>query len=192
MPPKAKFSRKEIIDNALQIVRESGLKGITARSLGNKLGSSARPIFTIFQSMEEVIDATIDEMYNIFDSYIKEGLEEDISFKGSGKSYIRFAKEEPAFFQIIFMHSNDGLPKKIHLKNTTELLFSEITESIQKDYGLEKEDAFNLYLNMWIFCHGIATLMVTKMIEFTDDDISNRLTEVFQGQLSRIKQKYRK
>ena len=70
--------------------------------------------------------------------------------------------------------------------------FSEITESIQKDYGLEKEDAFNLYLNMWIFCHGIATLMVTKMIEFTDDDISNRLTEVFQGQLSRIKQKYRK
>ncbi|MGM9899516.1 MAG: TetR/AcrR family transcriptional regulator [Bacilli bacterium] len=192
MPPKAKFSRKEIIDNALQIVRESGLKGITARSLGNKLGSSARPIFTIFQSMEEVIDATIDEMYNIFDAYIKEGLEEDISFKGSGKSYIRFAKEEPAFFQIIFMHSNDGLPKKIHLKNTTELLFSEITESIQKDYGLEKEDAFNLYLNMWIFCHGIATLMVTKMIEFTDDDISNRLTEVFQGQLSRIKQKYRK
>lgn len=192
MPPKAKFSRKEIIDNALQIVRESGLKGITARSLGNKLGSSARPIFTIFQSMEEVIDATIDEMYNIFDAYIREGLEEDISFKGSGKSYIRFAKEEPAFFQIIFMHSNDGLPKKIHLKNTTELLFSEITESIQKDYGLEKEDAFNLYLNMWIFCHGIATLMVTKMIEFTDDDISNRLTEVFQGQLSRIKQKYRK
>ena len=192
MPPKAKFSRKEIIDNALQIVRESGLKGITARSLGNKLGSSARPIFTIFQSMEEVIDATIDEMYNIFDAYIKEGLEEDISFKGSGKSYIRFAKEEQAFFQIIFMHSNDGLPKKIHLKNTTELLFSEITESIQKDYGLEKEDAFNLYLNMWIFCHGIATLMVTKMIEFTDDDISNRLTEVFQGQLSRIKQKYRK
>lgn len=192
MPPKAKFSRKEIIDNALQIVRESGLKGITARSLGNKLGSSARPIFTIFQSMEEVIDATIDEMYNIFDAYIKEGLEEDISFKGSGKSYIRFAKEEPAFFQIIFMSSYEGLPKEIHLKNTTELLFTEITESIQKDYGLEKEDALNLYLNMWIFCHGIATLMVNKMIEFTDDDISNRLTEVFQGQLSRIKQKYRK
>ena len=54
MPPKAKFTREEIVQAALGIVREDGIQALTARALGAKLGSSARPIFTIFQSMEEV------------------------------------------------------------------------------------------------------------------------------------------
>ena len=54
MPPKAKFSREEIIDAAINIVREDGFDALTSRALGKKLGSSARPIFTVFQNMEEV------------------------------------------------------------------------------------------------------------------------------------------
>ena len=44
MPPKAKFTRTEIVDTALQIVRE----------LGRRLKSSACPVFTVFANMEEV------------------------------------------------------------------------------------------------------------------------------------------
>ena len=51
MPPKAKFTREEIITSALQIVRENGIADVTARELGERLGSSARPIFTVFENM---------------------------------------------------------------------------------------------------------------------------------------------
>lgn len=54
MPPKAKFTRSQIIQAALAIIRENGMAALSARTLGAKLGSSARPIFTVFQSMEEV------------------------------------------------------------------------------------------------------------------------------------------
>ncbi len=71
MPPKAKFKKEEIIAAALSIVREQGFDALTARALGTKLDSSARPIFTVFQSMEEVqteVIATAREQYN---SHIK-------------------------------------------------------------------------------------------------------------------------
>ena len=41
----------------LAIVREEGLSGLTARALGARLGSSARPVFTVFAGMEEVESA---------------------------------------------------------------------------------------------------------------------------------------
>ena len=39
MPPKPKFTREEIVAAALDIVRERGLKGLTARDLGARLGA---------------------------------------------------------------------------------------------------------------------------------------------------------
>ena len=54
MPPKCKFTRSEIIQAALDIARTQGISYITARALGTKLGSSSKPIFSIFDNMEEV------------------------------------------------------------------------------------------------------------------------------------------
>lgn len=54
MPPKAKFSKEQITEAGLQIVREKGTDSLTARALGEKLGSSSCPVFTVFKNMEEV------------------------------------------------------------------------------------------------------------------------------------------
>ena len=51
MPPKCKFTRSEIIQAALDIARTQGVSYITARALGTKLGSSSKPIFSIFDNM---------------------------------------------------------------------------------------------------------------------------------------------
>ena len=54
MPPKPKFTREQIIAVGLDLVRERGLEGLTAREVGARLGASARPIFTVFENMEEL------------------------------------------------------------------------------------------------------------------------------------------
>ena len=51
MPPKPKFARDEIVQAALTIVSEKGVESLTAKELGDALGASARPIFTVFASM---------------------------------------------------------------------------------------------------------------------------------------------
>lgn len=54
MPPKNKFTRDEIIRSALNVTRERGIAGLTARALAAKLGCSVKPVFGLFQNMEEV------------------------------------------------------------------------------------------------------------------------------------------
>ena len=53
MPPKAKFTKEEVIRAGLEIVRRDGFEALTARALGSKLNSSPRPIFSLFDSTEE-------------------------------------------------------------------------------------------------------------------------------------------
>ena len=55
MPRNAKFNKEEIILKAIDIVESQGIEFLTARSLGEWLGSSSRPIFTTFDSMDDVI-----------------------------------------------------------------------------------------------------------------------------------------
>ena len=95
MPPKAKFTPEEILCAALDITREHGIGAVTARELGNRLGSSARPIFTVFKSMEEVRELIILKSKELYGQYVEEGLKSKPPFRGVGIAYIRFAMEEP-------------------------------------------------------------------------------------------------
>ena len=54
MPPSPKFTRDEIVAAALQVVSERGKEALSAREVAAVLGSSARPIFTVFSNMEEL------------------------------------------------------------------------------------------------------------------------------------------
>ena len=73
MPPKAKFTREEIIDSAIKLIESHGIQALTARSLGESLKSSSRPIFTVFRNMEEVQSYTIRAVKKIYTQYIDEG-----------------------------------------------------------------------------------------------------------------------
>ena len=66
MPPKPKFTREEIVEAALDIVSGSGIEALTARELGVKLVSSARPLFTVFKRLGPTAQSCID---TICDTY---------------------------------------------------------------------------------------------------------------------------
>lgn len=51
MPPKAKYTREEIVQIALDLVSEKGIGALNARNLGAAMGTSTRPVFTAFKNM---------------------------------------------------------------------------------------------------------------------------------------------
>ena len=53
MPPKAKYTKQEIIEAAVGITREKGINAVTAREVGAALGVSSRPLFTLCKSRIE-------------------------------------------------------------------------------------------------------------------------------------------
>lgn len=106
MPPKPKFSKEEIIDAALDIVSRDGVAALTARELGEKLGCSSSPIFTVFKSMDEVMQAIRDEAKRRYDKYVSRARDYYPSFKAIGILMLRYAKEQPKLFQLLFMTEN--------------------------------------------------------------------------------------
>lgn len=190
MPPNAKFKKEEIIAAALSIVRKQGFDALTARVLAAKLGSSARPIFTVFQSMEEVqteVIATAREQYN---NYVKEALSQskDVHrFKCVGEQYIKFAISEPKLFQILFMKEQEDMPNFTNILPVIESNYEEILSSIEEEYGLNRSTSQRIYQHLWVYTHGIATLCATKMCCFTKEEISSMMTEIFKSILKEMK-----
>lgn len=178
MPPKAKFSKSEIIKTAFNIVREDGFPALTARALATRLGSSARPIFTVFESMEDVQQAVLEAAKKLYSEYVEQGLSMEQAFKGVGIQYIRFAVEEPKLFQLLFMSEQETIPNLSGVLPVIEQNYENILLSVQNDYGIDETAAQNLYRHLWIYSHGIATLCAMKVCHFTDTQIEEMLKEV--------------
>ena len=65
--------------------------------------------------------------------------------------------------------------------------YEKILNSIQNSYGLDEATAEKLYLHIWIYSHGVAVLLATKVCAFTEREISEMLTTVFSSLLVRAK-----
>ena len=184
MPPKAKFTKKQITDVALQIVRDEGVEKLTSRNLGKKLGSSACPIFTVFSSMEEVEKAMEEAAKAIYKGYVEEGLKQDIPFRGVGEQYIRFAENEPRLFQMLFMSETaTSLDQIIPILDEN---YAKVLNSVMLPYGLDQTTAEQLYRHLWIYTHGIACLCATKTCRFSEKEIRDMMSEVFLSLLKNV------
>lgn len=183
MPPKAKFTQKEIVDMAFCITKECGIDAVTARELGNRLGSSARPIFTVFKNMDEIKELVILKAKELYRQYVEEGLENTLAFKGVGIAYIRFAIEQPALFRLLFMQATQN-PKDISaILPVIDNNYDKILSSVQEPYGLDKDVANRIYQHLWTYTHGISTMLVTGLCSYTMEQLEESLTDIFKGLL---------
>lgn len=188
MPPKAKFTRDEIVQAGLNIIRKNGMEALSARTLGAQLGSSARPIFTVFQSMEEVQAEIKKSARSLYDEYVRKGLEQELAFKGVGMQYIRFAIQEPKLFQLLFMSEQKQNPAVVNVMPMIDDNYSDILLSVQNGYQLPEHKAEQLYRHLWIYTHGIAVLCATNMCIFTAEEINRLIAQAFKGILKEIMQ----
>lgn len=187
MPPKTKFTKKQIAEAALDMIREEGIENLTARALGKKLGCSTCPIFTVFENMEEVQSEVQKAAKVLYAEYIQDGLNQELAFKGVGTQYIRFAIKEPKLFQLLFMSEQKQKPAVANVLPIIDENYRQILLSVQNGYDMNENEAEKLYRHLWIYTHGIAVLCATNMCLFTAEEISKMITEVFKSLLSEIK-----
>ena len=178
MPPKCKFTKQEVVQAALNMTRESGINSITARALGERLGSSSRPIFSLFQSMQEVQQEVICAADALYQDYLQRDMAagEYPPYKASGVAYIRFAKDEKELFKLLFMRDRSAEQIDDNPKELKPLI-----EAITKSTGLSEQDAYMFHLEMWMYVHGGAAMIATSYLEFNWDTISQMLSDGFTG-----------
>lgn len=187
MPPQPKFTRAEVIKEALDIVSQGGLEALTARNLGQKLGSSARPIFTLFENMEEVICEVRKAAMNYFENFESDDWHDIPIFKQVGMRMVMFGKKEPELYKLLFMQRNRNAETFddiwVILGDSAKLC----VDSVCKEYELNEKQAKTLFENVWIYTFGVGTLCATGMCDFSGNEISEMLTLSFNAIINLLK-----
>ena len=153
MPPKFKFTKEEIINSGFKIVRRSGWRGLSTRSLAEELGSSARPIYSFFKSMQELEEEIVKRAVDLLHRYMTRKRTGD-PWQDHGIGYVMFAQEEKHLFR--------GCNDEAHIeyyKKYGDVIWATLTASLS-DYplfeGLSQELIYRLQVTRWLFAHGLA------------------------------------
>lgn len=180
MSTTIKISKQLILNSALRIVREHGLEGLNARTLSKQMKCSIRPIYYQFQNMEELKKELLKEITKNFYDFITKNINDSMpAYKQVGIKYIQYAKKEPKFFQILFMSKNNINQNRLSLDNKEA--FKIIEKFIGDSTKLENEEIEKFHFKMWIFTHGIATLIASDTCKITYKQIEDLLSYEFQA-----------
>ncbi len=165
MPPKPKFTKEEIVHTALEIVSQKGAEALTAKELGDALGTSARPIFTVFCSMKEVQEEVRAAAMRRFEGFVKQKLPDMPLFKQVGMLMVLFGVRE--------------------LGPTAEACIT----LIRDEYGLHEDEAKLLFENVRIYTFGGGALCATRVCRFSEEKLGQMLSSEFQAMMGFVKSK---
>ena len=176
MPPRVKFTKEEIVEAALRVTREGGIDSLTARSLAAELGASTRPMFTYFETVDELKHEVHEAAKGIYKTYIERGLAEPVPFLGVGQNTIRFALEEPELFRLLFLQKPDGADGGA----AEALAFSQdlVRDSIMGIYKMDAYEADCYYRNLWLIAFSFCAMIAAGECPYTDEQMSAMFTEV--------------
>lgn len=185
MPPRIKTTEEDIINAAYQIVREEGMKKLTARNVAQRLGTSVQPIFRAFVNMEELEEVVMEKIKNTYREYIMNSVSAEDALMGTVMAYIRFAREENHLFQILHMSDRYDFAKTQEISSVD--INVEIVKVMAEMEKITVEEAALLYQATFFTAHGIASMVATNHCQFTEAEIGNLLENVFNGLSMKIK-----
>ena len=172
MAPKNKFTKEEMTAAALRIVQTRGPGGLTAKAVAEELGTSTQPIFTAFGSMDGIRSAVYAAAADVYDRYTDAGLKEDIPFLGVGKQYVRFAREEPELYRLLFLTRTKEYSAVKSMRHLQEL----VRPTLMSTYRITAGEADVYFRDLWFVVHSLSTLIVTGDCPYSDAEIGGILT----------------
>lgn len=186
MPPKMMFQKEDVLKIAMKIVEKEGFEGMNARRIAKELNSSVHPIFRHFNDMEELKKEVYTKIYERYQEYMLSGANKEKAYKNMGISYIKFAKDYPEFFKIIFMQRTNLNAENFVM---ADKVGDDVIKAGQILTGLSFEEQKKFHVKVWIFTHGIACLVATKTVEFSDEEIGELLENTVREMLKGYKMK---
>ena len=65
-------------------------------------------------------------------------------------------------------------------------LINEVLNKAMSSTGFSSDDSEKIYFYLWIFVHGVATMIATNTVKFTDEQIDDILTTSYLAMKDRI------
>ena len=182
MPAAKKVSKDEIVDAAVEVLRDGGFSSINARSVAKKLGCSTQPIYFSFKNMDELKSALTKRAIEMHTQRVRNSLHvhegNDSRYSSYGMGFIKFAAEEKQLFRWLYLDGKQLGPYQI------DILLTEVIRVIQEEYGYSEDVARRLHQDMIYFSYGLAILANTDHLYLTDEELRETFRREFRALIS--------
>ena len=180
MPPKPKITRDMVIAAAFEVARNMGAENINARTVSKKLNCSTQPVMYYFSTIEELKRTVYAKADNYHSEYLmnmrnpQEGV-----MLGMGLNYIRFAKEEPHLFRFLFQSKFFTGITLLEMIDSEEL--TPVISSMQGVIGGSIERVKEIFLTIFLFAHGYASMIANNSLVYNEEIIKVHLKQTYHG-----------
>ena len=169
---RAVRTREAIIDAARCIIRERGAYGLSLREVARRIDYSPAGLYEYFGSKDELIAAVIRDGFERFAHYqatVATHLPPGERLYQLGIAYIRFARENPHHFMLIFntpdLHQAAFLNQAesdddFLAKGTYQTLVEAVKACFEVGDIHPGHHLDTVILNTWAMVHGLATLIL--------------------------------
>ncbi len=178
MPAKLELNKKQIVKTAVKMINENGLSNLNARSLAKNLGVSTKPLYRVYTSMEEIKKDTYEEIYRQYDEYLKSRVDSKKALVTLCIAYVEFAREYPNLFITLFLSNNLNWQS---IDNVLDEKWNQGTIiNLVNKHGYTFDDAKKIFMNMWLYATGLATLLATNDLKLDEEKILVKLVGMYK------------
>lgn len=180
MPPKVRTTREMIVQAGLDVVRDEGPGALTMRAVAARLGCSTQPVLSNFPTSAQLKAAVYERADELHTAYIMQaepGAENPLL--SVGLRYVRFAKEEPNLFKLLFQSDGLGSTSLAGLVAADEL--TPIVSFIAAEAGVDEDAAREAFACIELVAHGYASFLANNSMDYDESFCARSLEAAFVG-----------
>ena len=172
--------RAEVLEVAARLLAEEGPQGLSLRRVATEAGGSTQLVYTLFGGKSGLADALYAEGFARLAERIRTALDaapppgDPERVVAAGRAYLAFARDEPAFFAVMFGRAITGFtPGRSTQGQCRATTFGRLVAEVQAclDAGtLVAPDARDLARLCWVTVHGLASLDAAGMLDADDPE----------------------
>lgn len=155
---------------ARELVADDGIRALSLRPLGARLGVTAPALYAHFESKEALVLAVAEEEFARLIAHIEastEGLVAPVArIKAQCHAYVEYAVENPALFEILFVFRPAWSPQPAATELPMASKAFEISAVAVEDAiatgALRATDPLKASLTIWAAVHGVATVLLAR------------------------------
>ena len=181
--------RRVIIDHAVELVAEHGVRGVSFREVARRAGVSHQAPYHHFKNLQGILDAIAREGFHSLTRAMKKAARHPDpieAFRGIGIVYVKFATSNVGHFRVMFQRSLDDASTPPETLQEGQETYQTLVDTTQRviDAGhgtfLEPEGLAHL---AWSVTHGLATLIVQEKLKRSTKREINAEAQLVVGSL---------
>ena len=172
MVRKTQFSREDVVQAAFMVVKKQGIDALSARNVAQELGSSTAPVYSNFQSMEQLEIEVFGRAAAKFLDYATQEHTES-PFLNMGVGVLKFARECPQWYLAMNLRRELGAAQLSPVVDQLLAIMARVP-GLDVLHPLERK---LLLRKMEIFTHGMAWEICAGDV---DDQTMNSFIKLMQ------------